>query len=132
MTRTNAFVGWGGNSNYLRTMTGAFRRYRNRLRILAVIGFKALRGPQRRITGPHIAGRAGRTDAGVRTNVDVPVLDAPQCRALAQEYKDRAREPDAPQDSAFIMKNIARSLMGLATQLEMLAEKKREETGQAH
>ena len=57
------------------------------------------------------------------------MLDAGQFRALAQDYKDRAREHGVPPDNAFIMKNIARSLMGLATQLDMLAAKEREKTG---
>jgi hypothetical protein len=53
--------------------------------------------------------------------------NAMDCRALAKEYKDRAREPGVSEDSAFIMNNIARSLMGLATQLDMFAAKMRDE-----
>jgi hypothetical protein len=55
------------------------------------------------------------------------MLNAVQCRRLAKEYKDRASEPDVSKDSAFIMRNIARSFMGLASQLDMLAAKMREE-----
>jgi len=55
------------------------------------------------------------------------MLNATQCRKFAEEYKDRAREPGISRDSAFIMNNIARSLMGLATQLDLLAAKMREE-----
>jgi hypothetical protein len=55
------------------------------------------------------------------------MLNATQCRKFAKEYKDRAREPDMSKDTAFIMNNIARSLMGLATQLDMLAAKVRDE-----
>ncbi len=55
------------------------------------------------------------------------MLNATQCRAMAKEYRDRAREAGVSKDSAFIMNNIARSLMGLATQLDMLDSKMREE-----
>ncbi len=55
------------------------------------------------------------------------MLNADQCRALAKEYKVRARETGPSKDSAFIMNNIARSLMGLATQLDLLTAKIREE-----
>ena len=58
------------------------------------------------------------------------MLNAMQCRALAKEYKNRARGPGVTKDSAFIMKNIARSLSGLATQLDMLAAKMRDEARQ--
>jgi len=54
------------------------------------------------------------------------MLNAAQCRDLAKEYKNRAREPGIAEDSAVIMKNIARSLTGLATQLDMLAAKIRD------
>ena len=55
------------------------------------------------------------------------MLNATQCRILAKEYRNRAREPGVAKDSASIMNNIARSLMGLATQLDMLAAKMRGE-----
>ena len=54
-----------------------------------------------------------------------------QCRALAKKYKDDARHTGISKDRAFIMNNIARSLMGLATQLDMLEAKIREEQGSA-
>jgi hypothetical protein len=47
------------------------------------------------------------------------MLDASQCRMLANEYKSRARETGISKDLACIMNNIARSLMGLATQLDI-------------
>jgi hypothetical protein len=55
------------------------------------------------------------------------MLTSTQCRALAKEYKDLARRAGVSEDSAFIMTNIARSLNGLATQLDMLAAKTRDE-----
>jgi hypothetical protein len=55
------------------------------------------------------------------------MLDATHCLALANEYKDRAREPGVSKERAFIMNNIARSLIGLATQLDRLAAKMRDE-----
>jgi hypothetical protein len=55
------------------------------------------------------------------------MLNATQCRALAKEYKNGAREAGVSKDRAFLMNNIARSLTGLATQLDMLAAKMREE-----
>lgn len=51
--------------------------------------------------------------------------NAMECRAFAKEYKDRAREPGVSKDNAFSMNNIARSFMGLATQLDMLAARMR-------
>ena len=45
---------------------------------------------------------------------------------MAKDYKDRAREAGVSKDSAFIMNNIARSLMGLATQLDLLDSKMRD------
>ena len=55
------------------------------------------------------------------------MLNASQCRVLAKEYKDLARKTGTSEDRAFILNNIARSLMGLATQFESLAAKIREE-----
>jgi hypothetical protein len=52
--------------------------------------------------------------------------NAKECRAFAKEYKDRARAPGVSKDIAFLMNNIARSFMGLATQLDMLAAKMRD------
>jgi len=55
------------------------------------------------------------------------MLSPTQCRALAKQYKDLARQAGVSEDRAFIMNNIARSLNGLATQLDMLAAKTRDE-----
>jgi hypothetical protein len=57
------------------------------------------------------------------------MLDARECRVLAGEYKQLAREPGLSKDRAAIMNNIARTLMGLATQLDILAAKIRDEAG---
>jgi len=57
------------------------------------------------------------------------MLDPTQCRTLASEYRALAREPGLSKDRASIMNNIARTLMGLATQLDMLAAKTRDEAG---
>ena len=54
-------------------------------------------------------------------------IDASKCRVLAKKYKDYARDIGVSKDRAFIMNNIARSLTGLATQLDMLAAKIRQE-----
>ena len=56
-------------------------------------------------------------------------ISAEQCRAVASEYKRRSLLANISNDRAFIMKNISRSLMGLATQLDSLAIKTREEGG---
>jgi len=55
------------------------------------------------------------------------MLDPSHCRKLAREYKELAREPGTSTDRAFIMNNVARTLTGLATQLDMLAAKIRDE-----
>ena len=59
------------------------------------------------------------------------MLSAEQCRAFASEFKRKSLAPNTSNDLAFIMKNIARSLMGLATQFDMLAAKERQEAGRA-
>jgi hypothetical protein len=52
-----------------------------------------------------------------------PVFVTPaQCRQLAGNYKDRAREVGISQRRATLLTNIARSFSGLANQLEMLAD----------
>jgi hypothetical protein len=48
------------------------------------------------------------------------MLTAAQCQLLAQEYKSLARRHDASPDRAAMLKNIARSLAALATQLDRL------------
>jgi hypothetical protein len=59
------------------------------------------------------------------------MLDASHCRKLAREYKELAREPGVSRDRAVIMSNVARTLAGLATQLDMLAAKIRDESRDA-
>jgi hypothetical protein len=49
------------------------------------------------------------------------MLTASQCQALALEYNCLACCLDVSQDRAAMLKNIARSLTGLATQLDRLA-----------
>jgi hypothetical protein len=48
------------------------------------------------------------------------MLTAAQCQSLAQEYKSLAHRHDASPDRAAMLKNIARSLTALATQLDRL------------
>jgi hypothetical protein len=48
------------------------------------------------------------------------MLTAAQCQLLAQEYKSLACRNDASPDRAAMLKNIARSLAALATQLDRL------------
>ena len=59
------------------------------------------------------------------------MLTPEQCRAFASDFKRKAQAFDTSKDRSFIMVNIARSLAGLATQLEMLADKVREEARRA-
>ena len=54
-------------------------------------------------------------------------LNSSDCRTLATEYKVRARQPSTSSESSSIMNNVARSLVGLATQLDMLTAKLRDE-----
>ena len=60
------------------------------------------------------------------------IISAEHCRAFAGEFRSRSKTPGVSKDSAFIMNNIARSLMGLATQLDLLAIKTREEGKPPH
>jgi hypothetical protein len=55
------------------------------------------------------------------------VLTAEECRALAQKYKIMSQAPNISNEQAFILKNISRSYAGLATQLDTLAVKLRDE-----
>jgi hypothetical protein len=48
------------------------------------------------------------------------MLTAAQCQLLAQEYKSLAHRHDASSDRAVMLKNIARSLTALTTQLDRL------------
>jgi len=57
------------------------------------------------------------------------MLTAAQCQAFAQQYKGMSLVPDISKDRAFLLKNIARSFAGLASQLDMLAAKVRDEQG---
>jgi len=56
------------------------------------------------------------------------MLTAAECRAFALEIKETLQATDIFKDRAFILKNIARSLIGLATQLDILATKIRDES----
>jgi hypothetical protein len=49
------------------------------------------------------------------------MLTPSQCKALASEYKSLARQPNVSKGRAAMLVNIARSLVGLATQLDRLA-----------
>ena len=55
------------------------------------------------------------------------MLTAEECRALAQKYKIMSQAPNISNEQAFILKNISRSYVGLATQLDTLAIKLRDE-----
>jgi hypothetical protein len=54
------------------------------------------------------------------------MLTASQCKALASEYKSLAQQPNVSEERAATLVNIARSLVGLATQLDRLAADMRE------
>jgi hypothetical protein len=49
------------------------------------------------------------------------MLTASKCKALACEYKSLAQQPNISEERAAMLVNIARSLVGLATQLDRLA-----------
>lgn len=55
------------------------------------------------------------------------MFDAARCQELAIEYKALARLSDVSVDRAILQKNIARTLTGLASQLDRLAALTREE-----
>jgi hypothetical protein len=55
------------------------------------------------------------------------MLTAAQCKTYAAECKSLAGETGVSKERSILLNNIARSLKGLATQLEMLAELLREE-----
>jgi len=46
---------------------------------------------------------------------------AAECQKLATEYKSMAQRPDVSKECEVMLTNIARSLSGLATQLDKLA-----------
>jgi hypothetical protein len=55
------------------------------------------------------------------------LMTAAQCQELAHHYKALSQRPDISRDRAFILKNIARSFAGLASQLDRLAALMRDE-----
>jgi hypothetical protein len=58
-------------------------------------------------------------------------MTAVECQELANHYKALAREASISDDRAFILKNIARSFAGLASQLDRLAALMRDERKQS-
>jgi hypothetical protein len=60
------------------------------------------------------------------------MLTAAECRALAAECKRLSQASDISNDRAFLLRNVGRSLKGVATQLDMLAAKTREEALEKH
>ncbi|SDI22961.1 hypothetical protein SAMN05216338_10192 [Bradyrhizobium sp. Rc2d] len=59
---------------------------------------------------------------------EVPQIPtAAECRILAEIFKRRATETKLSERTATIMKNVSRSLSGLAHQLEMLSDTDRQE-----
>ncbi|HTO62201.1 MAG TPA: hypothetical protein VMM15_13210 [Bradyrhizobium sp.] len=56
------------------------------------------------------------------------MLTAAESRALADVFRSRAAEPGLPIRTATIMKNIAHSLAGLASQLELLTSATRSQS----
>jgi hypothetical protein len=57
------------------------------------------------------------------------MITAAQCQVLANEYKGLSLERGIAQDRAAMLKNIARSFSGLATQLDRLAAHTRDAGG---
>jgi len=55
------------------------------------------------------------------------MLTAAQCQTYASEYKSLARQAGVSEERTTLMKNIARSLKGLSSQLDRLAALLREE-----
>ena len=55
------------------------------------------------------------------------MLTVVEYRAQAAECKRLSQASDISKDRAFLLRNVARSLKGVATQLDMLAAKTREE-----
>ena len=55
------------------------------------------------------------------------MLTAAQCEAYATEYRSIARQSDITQERADLLRNVARSLKGLASQLDRLSVLAREE-----
>ncbi|MCD9825325.1 hypothetical protein [Bradyrhizobium japonicum] len=59
------------------------------------------------------------------------MLTVAQCQELAIEYKTLSQVPDISKDRAGLLKNIARSFVGLASQLDRLAADMRDEKNKA-
>lgn len=57
------------------------------------------------------------------------MITAAQCLEFAHRYRALSQTPGLSEDSALLMKNIARSLTGLAGQLDRLDARTREERG---
>ena len=55
------------------------------------------------------------------------MLTAAQCEADARAYNSLARQADITQEHAALLRNVARSLKGLASQLDRLSVLLREE-----
>jgi hypothetical protein len=55
------------------------------------------------------------------------MLTAAQCQTHAAEYKSLARQTGVSEERTTLLKNIARSLKGVASQLDRLAVLLREE-----
>ena len=55
------------------------------------------------------------------------MLTAAQCEAYATEYKSLARQAGITEERAALLRNVARSLKGLASQLDRLSVLMREE-----
>jgi hypothetical protein len=57
------------------------------------------------------------------------MLTASECQVLANEYKSLARQRETSSERAAVLTNVARSLVRLATQLDMLAAHMRDHPG---
>jgi hypothetical protein len=57
-------------------------------------------------------------------------MTAAECRKLAEQYRDQAKESGLSRKKATILKNISRSFRGLASQLEILALAEQEHSSQ--
>ena len=56
------------------------------------------------------------------------MLTPTECQKLASEYKSLAQQPNVSKERSAMLINIARSLSGLATQLDRLAAHARDQT----
>jgi hypothetical protein len=56
------------------------------------------------------------------------MLTAAQCQKFADEYKSLARQTDVTEQRVALLKNVARSFVGVASQLDRLDALVREET----